>query len=559
MTGPDPRLRFLWRYARPWKYRILLSLLGLTFVSLASLLYPWLLKLMVDQFSGRTSPAISLDALCALLLVVFLLSTVAGYYQQVEMRTLGYRLRNSMRMALYAALLSSPMSFHRQTRVGEITSRATEDIGRMQILFSSLLSPAFQNTLFLSGCLAMMAWLNATATLMVVGLVVLPIPFVWVASRKIRTLTARGQAHHAHANAFLEESLVAMREIKAFAREKLEFRRYADSLDRALGTEIAASNLHVKINQVIYMLFSGALLAIFYTGTRRTFFPHWTLGDIIAFYFYSYTMTTAVLSVGRVYLTYQEISGSLGRVMDLLEEPGESPSEGLVSRPMAGKVAFRNVAFAYETERPVLTNVTLTVNPGEWQLITGASGSGKSTLAGMLMGFCRPGHGTVTVDDIPLPFWQPGSLRRQIGYVGQDPLLIHGTLRENILFLDVPATEQQLARAIDLSCLGDLVSSLPGGLDTIVGERGYTLSAGQKTRVAIARAILHDPPVLILDEANAALEEDLERQLWMNLAAARAERTTIIFSHHSEHIPAIYNMARLDNGVLHFLPALHER
>jgi ATP-binding cassette subfamily B protein len=546
------RIRFLWSYIRPWKLRLAVALVGLGCVSLGSLIYPWLLRLMVDRFNGGTTSGMSIDALAGTLLGVFTVSSVVGYYQQKEMRMLGYRLRNAVRISLYRSLLEQPMSFHRQSQVGEISARATEDLARLQSFFSGIVSPAFQNALFIAGCITMMAQLNGVATVLLTALLALPIPFLVSFSKTISRLAATSQEHHARANALLTQSLVAIREIKAFCRSRLEERRYTQMLERALDTEAELSASHIKIDQGVYLLFSVALLGIFYAGTRRTSFLAWSLGDIIAFYFYSYTMTMALLSVGRTYFTYQEFAGNLGRVMELLPQEGALlPPPALSYRgPATGKIEFSAVAFSYERARPLLRNITMTLEAGEWHLITGPSGSGKSTLCGLLLGFSEVQEGTIRVDDVPLGAWQEESLRRHIGYVGQDALLLEGTLRENICFLDALATEGQLAHALTVACLDELIRSLPEGLETWIGERGVTLSAGQKARVAIARAILHDPAILILDEANAMLEADLEKRLWGSLARERARKTTIIFSHHREHIPEVASAQRLCDGAL---------
>jgi ATP-binding cassette subfamily B protein len=550
---PARRIAALWPYARQWQLRIGLALAGLTIVSLTSLVYPWLLKLMVDRLSGRMDSPFDMTMLFFLLLLLFVIASVVGYYQQKEMKMLGLRLRNTLRIALYERLLARPMVTLRQIQVGEISSRATEDIGRLQTMFSNLLAPAFQNVLFIGGCLFLMASLSRPATLSVLCLVFILIPLIYVLGKKIRHQSSLSQADHAHANAFFEESLVAIREIKAFGREKLEVRRYSSLLTHALENETVASTMQVRVNQIIYALFSGALLLIFFAGMSGMMFPVWSTGDVVAFYFYSYTMTMATLSLGRISLSYQEFAGALERVVELLEDgrQHEPAPDTPHASTVTGRVVFEGIVFSYDSQKPVLNNLSLVVNAGEWYLITGPSGSGKSTLAGLLMGFSRPQRGMITIDNIPLAEWHPGTLRRQIGYVGQDPMLVHGTLRENICFHDAPVTDEQLHHAITLSCLDELLHSGTVGLDTVVGERGYTLSAGQKARVAIARAILHAPSILILDEANAGLEPELEKRLWRNLAGSRGDKTTIILSHHVEHIPEIYRAGELRNGLLH--------
>ena len=546
------RLQFLWAYAKEWKRSLTAALLGLTFVSLTSLLYPWLLKLMVDQLSGSAPAPVSIPILSFALVVTFSLSTIIGYYQQVHLHRLGFRLRNSIRLAFYQSLLYHPMRFHRDVQVGELSSRATEDIGKLQPIFSNLVAPMYQNVLFASGCIILMSMLNVIATIFVLGLMALCLPVVLRLSRQLPELSAKSQRDHAYANAYLEETLVAIREIKAFVREKLELQRYSKVLCRALDTETHAAKLQVKINQAVYFLLSAVLLAIFYAGTSQTIFSNWTVGEVIAFYFYAYTLTMAVLSVGKAYLTYQGLAGALDRVMEILPAyaQGETPREGNLPAQISGTVEFDRVSFGYEAGKTVLRNISFSIDAGSWVLITGPSGSGKSTIANLLMGFYEAHSGSIRIDGIPIVEKTMFSLRQHIGYVGQDPFLIHGTLRENISFGLTSVDQEQIRHAIEISCLADVVKELPQGLNTIIGERGFNLSAGQKARVAIARALILDPAILILDEATTMIEEETEKLFWYNLESLRKEKTTIILGHHFENIPKIYETLKLSDGTI---------
>ena len=543
--------RFLWPFVRPWRYRLTLALLALGFVSGASLLFPWLLKVMIDRLTGEGPSEARLDRMALGLVAVLVLSAAGGYFEQVELKRLGYRLRNAVRRSLHSSLISRDMAFHRASRLGELSSCASGDAGRLEDLFSGLIAPAVQNALFIGGCLALMSALNPVATILVVLLVLLPLPVIARLGGKIRSATSRSRAGGARAHALFDESLAAIREVKAFARERREGARYARALEEGLRAEEEGAALQVGINQVVYVLVSGALLAIFFFGTRQSFLPAWSLGDVIAFYFYSYTMTMAVLSAGKVYLSAQETAGAIERIMDICAEgPPPLPRTRGNAAPGDATIELRNVRFSYDGRHNVLDGLSLDIPPGTWLVITGQSGSGKSTLAALLTGLYPPSAGSVRIAGLPPGSREGEALRGAIGYAGQEPVLVHGTLRENIAFRDAPASEEMIGAAVEACCLSSLVRSLPGGLDAHVGERGATLSGGEKSRVAVARAILHDPPVLILDEVNTMLDAVTERSLWENLLRARAERTTIVITHHTDAVPGGDEALVLRGGVI---------
>lgn len=516
-----------------WRKDLLLVCLSLTFVSAASLLYPWLLKLMVDRVSGAGHRLPGLPVLGAGLAAVFLVSALLGYHSQVIMSGLGFKLRNSVRLRMFGSLLARPMSHHRNTRVGDFSSRVTDDAARLQSLFTGLFAPAYQNFLFIAGCLILMLLLNPEATLIVVACTAICSVLILRFGSKLRTMSAKSQTDHAEGNALLEESLVGIREVKSFTRETSRLRQYATFLTKALSTELTAARSQARISQSLYLLFSSLLLGIFIAGTTGTVFPGWTLGGVIAFYFYTYTLVMAVVSSGKIVLNYQSLSGSVARLSEYLsDDPTEQPASIPACAPeVRGRIEFRNVAFAYRQDVPVLENCSFEIPEGMWTLLTGPSGSGKSTISHLLLGLDRPRRGEVFVDDRPLAQWDVGHLRRQIGAVGQEPILFHGTIEDNIVMGRAHPGIERLEELYDLCCLHELIASLPLGADTPIGERGVSLSGGQRVRIALARALLFRPPILILDEAGALLDPSLERTLWRKLERARRGATTLCISH----------------------------
>lgn len=541
-------LIYLWKYVREWKFKLITALLCLTFVTLSNLLYPWLLKLLVDKFNGGSVYNFNIIHFSAILIIVFLLAAILGYYNYVLMQDLGFLLRNKLRSEFYSSLLFREMLFYKDHRVGELSSRATEDISKLQPLFISLVAPVYQNILFIAGCLIVMVLINWIATLIVLALIILIVPLILLFSKKLRRYSSASQQKHSFANAFMEETLIGIREIKSFVLEKIKLGRYSAQISIASKDELEASKLHSAISHTIQLALSVLIVGVFYAGTSGTFSGGGSIGSIVAFYFYSYSVTMAFVSAGRVYLNYQVIEGATHRIIELLRARANKTQQAkssFINEKISGKIEFKNVSFGYNPGQIVLNNLSFISEPGLLTLITGPSGCGKSTIANLLLGFYSIQDGEILIDDKSINDYDIYSLRKQTGFSAQEPVLFHGTVKENILFSENNITEKRLKDVLKITCLSQFIDELPEGIDTLIGERGITISGGQRARIAIARAIIFEPAILILDEANAMLQKELETELWENIANDRAGKTTIIMSHHTENIPKVYKELRM--------------
>lgn len=536
------QFRFLKNFAFKSRKKLVIALACLSFVSVSNLVYPWLFKLLIDHLTGDTKETteFNIPLLTGLLTVVMILSTIFGYYTNILMQELGYRLRNDVRNEFFKSLLFKPLSFFKNEQVGGLTSSATEDIGKLQGLFTALVAPVFQNVLFIAGCLLLMLQLNPPATGIVTAIILSAIPVIHYFSKKVKMYSAKSQREHASANAIMDETLTGIRDVKAFVLETFRLKKYSSRSAIALEEEMHSARYQAKSTQSVFIIISLLLLLIFYFGVSGI--STWSPGSAAAFYFYAYSLTMAFLTLGRAYGQYNSIAGATQRITELIGD-GDSYKRFLLQKTPAkveGKIEFRNVSFGYSDEKLVLKNISFTVNKGEWFLITGPSGSGKSTIANLLLGFYEPDAGNILVDGKSLSDIDHETLRRSIGYVGQEAVLFEGTIRENILVSGKEPGNTDLVKILKTSMADSFINELPRGLDTNIAERGVTLSAGQRSRIAIARALVIDPAILILDEANSMLDEVLETELWKNLYEHRKNRTTIIFSHHTEAIPKVY-------------------
>jgi ABC-type multidrug transport system fused ATPase/permease subunit len=536
------QFKFLKKHASKNRKKLVIALTCLGFVSVSNLVYPWLFKILIDHLVGDNSKAdeLNIPFLTVLLSVVMILSTIFGYYTNILMQELGYRLRNDVRNEFFKSLLYKPLSFFKNEQVGGLTSRATEDIGKLQGLFTGLVAPVFQNVLFITGCLLLMLQLNPPATGIVTAIILSAIPVIYFFSKKVKVYSAESQREHASANAIMDETLTGIRDVKAFVLETLRLKKYSLKSEAAFEREMHSTRYQAKTTQSVFVIVSLLLLLIFYFGVSGI--SSWSPGSAAAFYFYAYSLTMAFLTLGKAYGQYNSITGANQRITELIgDEVGNMRSRVIINGVIfEGKIEFRNVSFGYSEEKQVLKNISFTVNKGEWYLITGPSGSGKSTIANLLLGFYEPESGSVLLDDIGLNEIDKGALRSNIGYVGQEAVLFEGTIRENILISGTQPEKEVLEEILKTSMADGFINELPRGLDTNIAERGVTLSAGQRSRIAVARALVIDPAILILDEANSMLDEELETELWKNLYEHRKNRTTIIFSHHTEAIPKVY-------------------
>ncbi|MBZ0201737.1 MAG: ABC transporter ATP-binding protein [Ignavibacteria bacterium] len=541
-------IKFILKYSAKNRIKLVIALACLSFVSLSNLIYPWLFKLMIDSLgAGDNNPGgLNIPLITGLFGGVILLSTVLGYFTNVLMQELGSELRNDVRSGFFSSLLNKPYIFFKDEPVGGLTSRATEDIGKLQAIFTGLVVPVYQNTLFILGCLVLMLMLNPAATGIVLAIILSGLPLMFYFSKKIKLLASESQKGHASANAVMDESLTGIREVKAFLLEKLRLGKYSDRSSSALEKEMQSSRYQAKSTQSVFMIVSLMLLVIFYLGTSKSSSGSWSPGSAVAFYFYAYSLTMAFLSLGRAYTSYNSISGATGRIVELIgneELNAEAAAKGEIAR-LNGRVEFQNVSFGYG-DKIVLNDVSFSAGAGDWLLITGPSGSGKSTIANLMLGFYTAQSGKVLYDGINMDSMNISDVRKNIGYVGQEAVLFEGTIRENILITGKEISEARLGEILRISMADKFIDQLPNGLDTKIAERGITLSAGQRSRIAIARALAIEPAILVLDEANSMLEEGLEAELWKNLYEARKDKTTIIFSHHTETIPEVYKHFKL--------------
>jgi subfamily B ATP-binding cassette protein MsbA len=542
--------RFL-NYLRP--YRSLLIVAGITvvFVSALRLVIPWAGKFLADQVLGRQD-LVLLNWFIVAMLGLVVIQTLVNVVQNYLLTYVGESVVADMRETLYAKIQSLDLPFFSDRSVGEITSRLTNDVMAVQQVVTVQITTVLKDLLVFVGGLSLIFYLNAQLAL--VMLCVIP-PVVLVArifGKRLRGLSTAVQDRLAESTSLLEETTSGVRIVKIFVREPYEQGRYRDSIRQTLLAALRRAKYRAGFVPLITLSgFVGILVVVWY-GARLVIGGSMTQGDLLAFLIYTVMIAMSIGTFAAVYGQIQEALGSLRRLFELLDTPRtviEDPAAKSLPRP-AGQVIFENLTFGYDPERPVLSGIDLEVPAGEVLALVGPSGGGKSTLMNLIPRFHDPQQGRITVDGHDVRDLKLDSLREHIGIVPQETVLFSRSVRENILYGRLDASEEDIIAAAKAANCHEFITALPQGYDTLVGERGTKLSGGQRQRIAIARMLLKNPQILLLDEATSALDSESEQAVQEALGRLLQGRTTIIIAHRLSTVKIADRVAVIDAGEL---------
>ncbi|OMH29188.1 ABC transporter ATP-binding protein [Motiliproteus sp. MSK22-1] len=550
-------------YAFAWLYTFVKphgkAIAGLLFLSLLAsslvLLQPWLTKLLIDDgLIARDYDALVLIVI-SMILLGMLATGLAGINRYLHTRLSG-RILFALREHLYSHLQTLSPRFYGGRRIGDILSRLDGDVAQIQRFAVDSLFAAVSSIIGLLGASVLMVVLSWKLSLLI--LVLLPLEVLWLRwmRRKVEHRTRVLRERSADLSSFLVETLPAMKFIQAVAQEGREARR----LNR-LGDHYLTDLLKLQVIEFFTQAIPGTLTSItrasaFLIGGYWVIEGQWHLGSLIAFSTYLGMATGPVQSLLGLYVGIQKMSVSLDRVMDLQRaEPAIDPPEKAIplkDLKAEGEICFEQVAFSYgeKTASQIFQAASGVFPAGAKVALKGASGAGKSTLVDLIMRYYDPAEGRVLLDGIDLKEFNPADLRSRIALVSQDITLFRGSIDENIRYACPAADNQAVRTVIERVQLSQWVDSLPLGLDTLLGERGTQLSGGQKQRLAIARALLQDPLVLILDEATSAVDEATEAQVIAAVDELFSGRTRILISHRSSTLEGADHCFCLQQGQL---------
>jgi subfamily B ATP-binding cassette protein MsbA len=534
------RYRRMLAYVRPYWLYLVLAAICLIAISLLSLAMPWAVKDLVDQVVvGQDLNRLNVIALA--LAGIFVLRAGFSFAQTYLVAWTGERVVANLRRQIYGHLLSLSLGFFSGQRVGEIVSRLSNDVQIIQSAVTSNLVTLLQQIATFVGAIVIVAIMNWRLMLLMAVAIPGMVLLTRLMGRQIRRVARRVQDTLGEASAVVEETVGGIRIVKSFAREDYEMARYGQKVDDLFESAMRRTRYFATLGPIISLLMYGSLVLVLWFGGREVLNGRLTPGELIAFLLYATMLTGPLASFGGLYGQVQAALGATERVFELLDvapEIVEAPDARPLP-PVAGRVVFDDVSFEYDPRQPILRRVTLEAGPGQVVALVGPSGVGKTTLANLIPRFFDPLAGRISIDGHDLRQVTLHSLRDQIGIVPQEPVLFSDTVAANIRYGKLDASQEEIEAAARTANAHDFIlTELPDGYDTHVGERGIKLSGGQRQRIAIARAILKDPRILILDEATSSLDTESERliqealeRLMHPLDEEAGGRTTFVIAH----------------------------
>jgi subfamily B ATP-binding cassette protein MsbA len=536
-------------YLAPYKARLAVAFVALIFSAALSLVFPSVIGSVVDSVLTEGNFEL-LNQITLALLGVFLLRSVTTLIESFNLNFVGESMVTDLREQVFKHLNTLSMGFFVNRRVGELVSRLSSDVTTMRTVLTNNLNTLLQQTFIMIGSLVLMIVLNWRLTLFIVIL----IPIIAVAGfgfgRYVRRLSTQVQDDIAGSTVVTEETLQNIREVKSFVREGFEVGRYVSAIRKALKTSITLARLNAAFGALMSFLAFGSLAGFLWFGGREVLEGRLSGGELITFLFYGVTVAGSFFSLVGIYTQFQSALGATKRVFQILDtapDVKDAPDSTPIERA-DGRITLDGVTFRYEDGHDVLKDITLDIAPGEIVALVGPSGAGKSTLFSLIPRFYDPALGTVKLDGRDLRSLTQASLRRQVGIVPQETLLFGGTIRENILYGRLEASEAEMIEAAKAANAHDFIMALPNQYETVVGERGVKLSGGQRQRVAIARAILKDPRILLLDEATSSLDSESEHLVQDALGRLMQNRTTLIIAHRLSTVRVADRIVALENG-----------
>lgn len=546
--------RDLWRllsYAEPYGLKLALAILSLLISTALGLVYPGIVQRFVDALfvehdSGR------INQFGIILIGIFVLQAVFAFARSYLLAYVGEYVVADVRKQIFSHLLELPVSFFANRRVGELLSRSASDVGVIQGFTTGSLTELIRQGLLLMGGIAIIAIMSPKLTIMM--LLIVPPMFILANryGRYIRKLSVEIQDRIADSNSVIQEALSAIPVVQLFVRESYERQRYEQKVDTSVRAALKRAIASGGFVGFLVLIVYGGIGAVLWVGSRMVVARTMTAGELMAFMLYTFIVGMSASGMSGLYGQFQQAIGATRRVFELLDTvPLIKDSENAepLERPN-GSVEFQQVHFAYASRpnKEVIKGISISTRKGEVVALVGPSGAGKSTLISLLPRFYDVTSGVILVDGHDIRQVKLSDLRGAISAVPQETVLFNGTVRENINYGKLDATNEETEAAARAAHAHEFITSFPQGYETMVGERGVQLSGGQRQRIAIARALLKNPVILILDEATSSLDSESEQLIQDALQTLMQGRTTFVIAHRLSTVRRADRIIYMENG-----------
>lgn len=527
---------------------------GTAVLALAELAKPWPIALIVDHvIADREAPfrpdLSLLIGIGAMILAIAVAESASTYFTGLWLQSAGERIAHQLRVAIYDHLQRLSLAYHQRTPKGDLLTRVTEDVNDMGELFSDTLGEMLQSALLALGMTVVLLVIDPVLALLSLVTAPLLVIISFVFRRKVRDRARRQRRHEGDLASIANEALSAMTVVKAFGAERREADRVRSRSEQRMGVGVEVARLQARFDGTVGVIRALATALVTVVGVFRVAKGELSVGDLIIFVSYTRKASSPMRSFAREAAKLTAALARADRIAEVLTE-----DDVIEDRPHAfhggrarGEIELEDVSFRYADERPALQDVSIKLRAGQRLALTGPSGAGKSTLAALVARFYDPTSGRVLIDGRDARDCAQAWLRDQIAVVLQDTVLFTGTVRENIAY-GAEASDEAVVDAAKAAAAHDFIQRLPDGYDSQLGPQGTGLSGGQRQRLGIARTLLRNPPIIILDEPTTALDQDAENQVMDGLDRLMRGRTCILITHSARLASTADQILELDHG-----------
>ena len=529
-------------YLWPYRWRVGVALAQVALISALELLKPWPLQIVIDSVLGGRpvvwgaltgwSPRALLAAACAALVGIYVLLGLLAVWNNYTTISIGQGMVNDLRSRLYAHLQRLSLSFHARAAVGDLIYRVTADTYAIQTLAMNGLFPILSAALLLGGMLVVMIRLDPLLTAVACAVVPLLLSGIVLVNRRISAAATEMRERESDVYQIVQRNLSAIKVVQAFSREGVEHRRFVAGSRASLRSGLRLYTMQTAYGAATNVLVAVGTAAVFWVGAQQVWSGRLSVGEVVVFVSYLTSLYGPINSIVQTYGLIQGAKAGVVRVFSILDaEPGVRDGHADLAAPVRGEVEFRAVSFDYPGGARALEGVDLRIGAGACVAVVGPTGAGKSTLVSLVARFYDVSEGQVLIDGVDVRTLRCEALRRQVSMVLQPPIVFPMSIHDNIAYGRPEATRAEVEAAARIAQAHEFISRLPEGYDTVVGEQGATFSEGERQRLTIARAVLRQAPILILDEPTSSVDVTTEASIMDGLDRFIVGRTTFVIAH----------------------------